>query len=191
MSNPRSEYRKGLYIVILFFSLGVAQLTFVISTRSQLIWRYKPGPSSGSDIIRVPESYLLPNRYVFTIGGIFSNILDENVAGNVTLVNLKTGKNHTINYNIEGYLKYKKLILDARLIKLSSGRYNISWENNASRFEYYFTTHGLFNLFPENDRFPYISETVFLVISIFGLIAFLIAAIKKYLKIKRAYAFHK
>ncbi|MFX1281092.1 MAG: hypothetical protein ACFFA3_17210 [Promethearchaeota archaeon] len=191
MSDPKIEYRKGMLIALLFLSLGVAQLVFVISARSQLIWRYKPGPISGNHIVRVPESYLIPNSYVFTIGGLFPHILDENVVGNVTLVRLKSGRNYTINYNIEGYLKYQKLILDARLFKLSPGRYNISWVNNVSRFEYYFTTHGLFNLFPQNDRYPYLSETVFLVISIFGLIAFLVAAIKKYLKVRQAYAFHR
>ena len=191
MSDPKIDYRKGLLIAALFLSLGVAQLIFVVSARSQLIWRYQPGLVSGNDMVSVPESYLLPNRYVFMIGGKFPHILDGNVIGNVTLVHQKSGRNYTINYNIEGYLKYQKLILDARLFSLSPGRYNISWENNVDRFEYYFTTHGLFNLFPQDDRFPYLSETVFLVISIFGLIAFLVAAIKKYRKTKRAYAYHK
>lgn len=83
------------------------------------------------------------------------------------------------------------MILDAKLISLAPGAYNISWENNVNRFEYYFTTHGLFNLFPQDDRFPYLSETVILVISIFSLIAFLVTAIKKYLKTKRNYAYYR
>jgi len=189
--EPLAEYKRGLLLTILFLSLGVGQLVFVISARSQLIWRYNPGSISGSEIVNVPRSYLLPDRYVFTIGGKFPHILDENVIGNVTLIHQSSGKTYFFNYTIVGYLMYEKLILDARTLHLDPGSYNISWENNVDRFEYYFTTHGLFNLFPETDRFPYLAETVTLVISIFGLIAFLIAAVKKYLKTKRNYSFYK
>ena len=188
--EPLTEYKRGLVIAILFLSIGIGQLIFVISTRSQLIWRYNPGPKSGSEIVNVPRSYLLPDRYVFTIAGYFPHILDENVVGNVTLIHQASGKNYFFNYTIVGYLMYEKMILDARTINLDPGTYNISWDNNVNRFEYYFTTHGLFNLFPETDRFPYLSETVILVISIFGLIAFLVAAVKKYLKAKRNYSFY-
>lgn len=189
--EPITDYKRGLVIAILFLSLGAAQLILVISARSQLIWRYNPGPVSGSEIVNVPRTYLLPDRYVFTIAGYFPHILDEDVVGNVTLIHQSSGKNYFFNYTIVGYLMYEKMILDARTINLDPGSYNISWDNNVDRFEYYFTTHGLFNLFPETDRFPYLSETVILVISIFGLIAFLVAAVKKYLKTKRNYAYYK
>jgi len=189
--TPLAEYKRGLLIIALFLSLGVGQLIFVISARSQLIWRYNPGVTSGSEIVNVPRSYLLPDRYVFTIAGYFPHILDENVVGNVTLVHQSSGKNYFFNYTIVGYLMYEKMILDARLINIDPGVYNISWENNVDRFEYYFTTHGLFNLFPQNDRFPYLAETIILIISIFGLVAFLVAAVKKYLKTKRNYSYYK
>jgi hypothetical protein len=189
--TPIAEYKRGVLIAVLFLSLGVGQLIFVISARSQLIWRYKPGAVSGSEIINVPRSYLLPDRYVFTIAGYFPHILDENVVGNVTLVHQSSGRNHFFNYTIVGYLMYERMILDARLIGIPPGVYNISWDNNVDRFEYYFTTHGLFNLFPQTDRFPYLAETVILVVSIFGLVAFLVAAVKKYLKTRRNYSYYK
>ncbi|MBY8990746.1 MAG: hypothetical protein KGD58_08340 [Candidatus Lokiarchaeota archaeon] len=189
--EPLTDYKRGLFIVVLFLSLGVGQLIFVISTRSQLIWRYNPGPLSGSEIVNVPQTYLLPDRYVFTIAGYFPHILNEDVVGNVTLIHQASGKTYFFNYTIVGYLMYEKMILDAKTLHLDPGTYNISWDNNVDRFEYYFTTHGLFNLFPKTDRFPYLAETVILVVSIFGLIAFLVAAVKKYLKIKRNYSFYK
>ncbi|MHA2182088.1 MAG: hypothetical protein ACXAAH_11770 [Promethearchaeota archaeon] len=189
--EPLTDYKRGVIITLLFLSLGIGQLIFVISSRSQLIWRYNPGQVSGNEIVNVPRSYLMPNRYVFTIAGYFPHILDEDVVGNVTLVHQSSGKTYFFNYTIVGYLMYEKMILDARLLSLAPGTYNISWENNFNRFEYYFTTHGLFNLFPQTDRFPYLSETVTLVISIFGLTAFIVAAVKKYLKTKRNYSFYK
>ncbi|MHA2006928.1 MAG: hypothetical protein ACXABO_02930 [Promethearchaeota archaeon] len=190
MKDPRLVFRKGIMIAILLLSLGVAQLVFVISTRSQLVWRYRPGPRSGDEIVTIPPNLLYPNRYVLTVMGFFPSILYDDVIGNITFSHLSSGKNFTHDYRIVGYLMYEKMILDVKLIGLNPGRYNISWDNNDRRFEYMFTTHGLFNLVPNIDRFPYISETVFMLISIFGFIAFLVASIKKYLKERRNYAYH-
>ena len=44
--DPKVTFKKGVIIAILLLSIGIAQLIFVISVRSKLIWRYKGGPVS-------------------------------------------------------------------------------------------------------------------------------------------------
>jgi hypothetical protein len=189
--DPITEYKRGILISVIFLVLGIAQIVFVVSSRSQKIWLYKAGPATGNRVINVPPSFMLPNRYIFTIAGLFPHILDENVVGNVTLEHQGSGKTYFFNYTIVGYLMYEKIILDAKCFSMKPGWYNVSWDNNVDRFEYYFTTHGLFNFFPSDDRYPSLMETIMLIISIFGLIALSIASIKKYLKTKRNYAYHR
>lgn len=189
--DPRREYKKGIVISILLISLGIAQLVFIVASRSQLIWRFKPGLNSGEDVITIPRSYLLPDRYIMTVMGYFPNILDGDVVGNITFSHQNTGKNYTLNYKIVGYLTYKKMLIEARSWVMIPGVYNVTWENNVNRFEYMFTTHGVFNFFIDNDRYPSFAESIVLVVSIFGLIAFLIASIKKYFKARRAFAYYQ
>ncbi|MFX1326402.1 MAG: hypothetical protein ACFE8N_15740 [Promethearchaeota archaeon] len=189
--DPKVEFKKGTLIAIIMLGLGIGQLAIVVGTRSELIWRYQPGSISGETNVFFPRTYLLPDRYIIMAIGYFPNILDENVIGNITLNHLSSGKTYTFNYVIEGYLMYEKLIYETKSWVMEPGYYNITWNNNVDRFEYFITTHGLFNFFPQNDKYPYIMESIMLVISIFGLIALLVAAIKKYQRSKRAYSFHE
>ncbi|MFW9783170.1 MAG: hypothetical protein ACFFFB_12880 [Candidatus Heimdallarchaeota archaeon] len=189
--DPKVEFKKGTLIAIIMFSLGIGQLALVVGTRSELVWRYQPGPLSGETTVSFPRTYLLPDRYVIMVVGYFPHILDGNVTGNMTLIHQSSGTTYTFNYEIEGYLMYEKLIYETRSWVMEPGNYNITWNNNVDRFEYFITTHGLFNFFPQNDKYPYVMESVMLVISVFGLIALLIGAIKKYQRSKRAFSYHE
>ena len=191
MNDPKIAFRKGILISILLLSIGIAQLVFVISVRSKLVWRYKSGPISGEEVITIPRNYLLPNRYVITVIGYFPAIYYDDILGNITFTNQNSGKKYTYNYIIEGYMRYKKLIFEARSWAMASGRYNVSWENNDTRYEYLFTTHGIFNFFPKDDKYPYTMETFTLVISGFALVAFIIGSTKKYVRAKRNYSYYK
>lgn len=189
--DPKVTFKKGVIIAILLLSIGIAQLIFVISVRSKLIWRYSGGPVSGEKVINVPPTYLYPNRYIIMAIGYFPMIIDEDVVGNITFIHQNSGKTYTFNYTIIGYLMYQKMIFDTRIWSMNPGKYNVSWDNNYNRYEYYFTTYGLFNFFPNEDKYPTNMETIMLIVSIFGLVAFLIGAIKKYHKTKRDYAYYK
>ncbi|MFX1572105.1 MAG: hypothetical protein ACFFB0_05110 [Promethearchaeota archaeon] len=191
MNDPKIAFKKAIIISILLLSIGIAQLVFVISVRSKLIWRQKGGPVSGNVIINVPPNYLLPNRYVILVIGYFPSIFYEDVVGNVTFTHQNSGKNYTYDYRIVGYMMYKKMIFEAKSWVMKPGKYNISWDNNDKRYEYYFTTHGLFNFFPKDDKYPSNMETIVLVISSFALIALIIASIKKYMRAKRDYSYYK
>lgn len=191
MKDPKIAFRKGVLISILILSIGVAQLIFVISVRSKLVWRYKGGPISGEEVITIPRTYLLPNRYVITIIGYFPQILYDDVVGNITFTHQNSGKNYTFNYRIVGYLMYKKIIFDARSWVMKPGKYNVSWANNDNRYEYYFTTHGLFHFFPKDDKYPTTMETIVLVISSFVVVSCIIASSKKFMSAKRDYSYYK
>ncbi|MFX1312438.1 MAG: hypothetical protein ACFFHD_07475 [Promethearchaeota archaeon] len=191
MNDPKITFRKKVLISILLLSIGIAQLVFIISVRSKMVWRQKGSPISGNTVINVPPNFLLPNRYVILVIGYFPTIIYDDVIGNITFTHQNSGKNYTFNYRIVGYLMYKKMIFDARSWVMKPGKYNVSWENVDSRYEYYFTTHGLFNFFPKDDKYPTNMETIFLIISIFGLISLLVVSIKRYLSAKRDYSFYK
>jgi len=189
--DPKIAFRKGILISILLLSIGIAQLLFVVSVRSQLVWRQKGGPVSGNIVINVPINYLLPNRYVILVIGYFPTVLYDDVVGNITFTHQNSGKNYTFDYRIVGYLMYENMIYDARSWVMKPGKYNVSWENNDNRYEYYFTTHGLFHFFPKDDKYPTNMETIVLVISSFAIVSFTIASIKKYLRAKRDYSYYK
>ncbi len=189
--DPEVTFKKGIIIAILLLSIGIAQLIFVISIRSKLIWRYKGGPVSGEDVINVPPTYLYSNRYIIMVIGYFPMVIDEDVVGNITFTHQNSGKTYTFNYTIVGYLMYEKMIFDTRIWTMSPGKYNVSWDNNYNRYEYYFTTYALFNFFPNDDKYPTNMETIMLVVSIFGFVAFLISAIKKYLRIQRDISYYR
>ncbi len=189
--DPEVTFKKGIMIAILLLSIGIAQLIFVISVRSKLIWRYAGGPVSGEQVINIPPTYLYSNRYIIMVIGYFPMVIDDNVVGNITFTHQNSGKTYTFNYMIVGYLMYKNMIFDTRIWTMQPGKYNVSWDNNYKRYEYYFTTYGLFNFFPNDDKYPTNMETIVLIISIFGFIAFLIASIKKYLKVKRDIAYYQ
>ncbi|MEE9376944.1 MAG: hypothetical protein V3V33_02790 [Candidatus Lokiarchaeia archaeon] len=189
--DPKVTFKKGVMIAILLLSIGIAQLIFVISVRSKLIWRYKGGPVSGEEVINVPPTYLYPNRYIIMVIGHFPMFRDENVVGNITFIHQNSGKTYTFNYTIFGYLMHKTLIFDTRLWSMNPGKYNVLWDNNYDRYEYYFTTYALFNFFPNEDKYPTNMETIMLIVSIFGLAALLIASIKRYIGAKRDYAFYQ
>ena len=189
--DPEVTFKKGIIIAILLLSIGIAQLIFVISVRTKLIWRYAGGPTSGDKVINVPPTYFYSNRYIIMVIGYFPMIIDEDVVGNITFTNQNSGKTYTFNYRIVGYLMYEKMIYDISIWTMSPGKYNVSWDNNYNRYEYYFTTYGLFNFFPNDDKYPTNMETIMLVVSIFGLVASLIASIKKYLKAKRDISYYQ
>jgi len=189
--DPKIAFRKGILISILLLSIGIAQLVFVVSVRSQLIWRQKGGPASGNIVINVPHTYLLPNRYVILVIAYFPTIIYDDVVGNITFTHQNSGKNYTFDYRIVGYMMYEKMIFDARSWVMKPGKYNVSWENNDNRYEYYFTTHGLFHFFPKDDKYPTNMETIVLVISSFALVSCIIASIKRYLRAKRDYSYYK
>ena len=59
--EPIIEYKRGILISVLILVIGIGQLVFIVSSRSQKIWFYKPGPATGSQLIEVPPNYILPN----------------------------------------------------------------------------------------------------------------------------------
>ena len=189
--DPEVTFKKGVIIAILLLSIGIAQLIFVISVRTKLIWRYGGGPTSGETVINVPPTYLYSNRYIIMAIGYFPMIIDDNIVGNITFIHQNTGKTYTFDYTIIGYLMYKKMIFDTKIWIMHPGKYNVSWVNNDNRYEYYFTTYGLFNFLPNDDKYPTNMETIMLIVSIFGLVACLIASIKKYLRAKRDISYYK
>jgi len=190
--DPHVEYKKTLIIAFIVFTIGISQLVFVIFSRSFLIWREKKGSSiSGSQIINVPPNYLPPNSYVFMVVGYFPTIIYDDVVGSISFVHLNSGKNYSFSYRIVGYLQYEEMIYKVRIWSMKPGKYNVSWINNDDRFEYFLTSRGIFNFAPRIDKYPYISEMIVLIVSIFILVACIIGTIKRYIRAKRDYGFYK
>ena len=186
------EFRKKVIISSIILCVGLGQLGLVIGSRSWLIWRHTETPLlTGTDEINIPPSALLPNRYLITVKFYIPTLWTEDLIGNITFTNQKSGKNYTFNYRIAGYMIYKLVVSDAKSISMPSGRYVISWANNLNDYSYVLTTHGLFNFFPKDDTYPYLAENVMLFGSIIILMILTIIALHKFLRARRDHIYFK
>lgn len=190
--DPKIEFRKAILTSLIVLSIGLVQFGLVIGGRSWLIWRHpETAELTGEDEIYVPITYLLPNRYLITVLFYIPNLWTDDLVGNITFTHQSSGNNYTFNYSVKGFMSYKLVDHDVASIVLLPGRYNVSWFNNLDDYAYTLTTHGLLNFFPKEGVYPYFQESIALIISIFILLSFLVGSIRRYLKGRRAYAYHK
>ncbi|MFX0029093.1 MAG: hypothetical protein ACFE8B_07780 [Candidatus Hermodarchaeota archaeon] len=186
------EFRKKILISSIILCLGFGQLGLVIGSRSWLIWRHTETPLlTGTDEITIPPSVLLPNRYLITVKFYIPTLWTEDLVGNITFTNQKSGKNYTYTYRLSGYMTYKYVVTDAKSLSMPSGKYFVSWVNNLNDYSYDLTTHGLFNFFPKDDTYPYLAENVMLFGSIMILIILAIVASHKFLRARRDHVYFK
>ncbi|MHA2391841.1 MAG: hypothetical protein ACXAEX_07715 [Promethearchaeota archaeon] len=185
MINWKKQHKKKLIRIILTVAIGIGQLLTVIGGRSWLIWRYSGPSGHGVENIYIPQSYLIPNRYVITVTGIFPHAMMDNVVGNFSLTNINTGKSSVFEYSIRGFWIVGGIKNEVVSISLTPGKYNVSWFNSDDRYEYIITTQGIFNWLIEEDRYPYMAENIALFISILLAIFFVVYAIKNYGEAKR------
>ncbi|UCC20538.1 MAG: hypothetical protein JSV62_04415 [Promethearchaeota archaeon] len=192
MKDPHRQFRKAILISLLILSVGIGQLIVVIAGRSWLIWTYDGNSGiEGDDVVNIPQSYLLPDRYLVIIIGKFPYYSMPDVVGNITLTPINGGDPYFFEYRINGYWIGDNVKTDARSVVIIPGIYNITWSNVDNRFAYLITTHGLFNWFFAEDTYPYTAETVVLVISIILTVFFIGYSIKKYQEAKRDLAYYK
>ncbi|MFX1417803.1 MAG: hypothetical protein ACFE9N_02655 [Promethearchaeota archaeon] len=196
LKDPNKQYRNKIILSILLFVIGVGQLIMVITGRSWLIWSYNGySGMEGDQIVSIPQSYMLPNRYLIIVSGIFPERYLDPFVGNITLTHLNGGEQLFFDYRIVGYWIDDGVKTEARSVILTPGRYNISWSNtddgDGKSFNYVITTHGLFNWFFETDRYPFTAESVTLFISIVLLVFFIGYSIKKYQEAKRDISYHR
>lgn len=185
-------FRKKIIISSIILCIGFGQLGLVVGSRSWLVWRHPETLMlTGEDEITIPPSVLLPNRYLITVTFHIPILTTIDLVGSITFTNLKSGRNYTYNYRIVGYMIYKLVVSDAKSLYMPSGRYHVSWENNLNDYSYVLTTHGLFNLFPKDDNYPYLSENVMLIASIMILMILIIIATHKFLRAKRDHVYFK
>jgi hypothetical protein len=190
--DPKIEFRKAILISILILSIGIVQIALVIGGRSWLIWRHHEGPQlTGEDEIYVPGSFLLPNRYLITVLFYIPTLWTEDLVGNITFTHHSSGNNYSFDYRVVGYMSYKLVDHDVISLSLIPGRYDVSWTNNLDDYAYTLTTHGFLNFFPKDGVYPYIQESIALIISSFIFVSLLVGAIRRYLKGRRNYAYHK
>ena len=190
--DPKIEYKKAILISLLVLSLGLVQFGVVVAGRSWLIWDHPEGPNlTGEDEIYVPKSYLLLDRYLITVLFYIPNLWTPDLVGNITFTHQSSGNNYTYNYRVKGYMSFKLVDHDVISIVLLPGRYNVSWINNLDDYAYTLTTHGLLNFFPKEGVYPYMAESIALVISIFLLLSLLVGSLRRYRKGRRDYAYHK
>lgn len=192
MKDPKMEFRKAVLTSLLVLLIGLVQFGLVVGGRSWLIWEHHETPKlTGDDEINIPPSYLLPNRYLITVLFYIPTLWTPDLVGNITFTHLSSGNNYTYNYRVSGFMSYKLVDHDVISMVLLPGRYNISWINNLDDYSYTLTTHGLLNFFPKEGVYPYTQETVALIISIFILLALLVGSIRRFMKGRRNYAYHK
>lgn len=189
MIDPIKQYKRHLGFALLIALIGIGQLAFVIVGRSWLIWNEKG--AQGSDIVSIPRSYLLPNRYIIIAEARFKHFGMDDTVGNISLTNLNTEQNFFLPYRIIGYWINDGVKSAVFHISLQPGMYNVTWHNNNYQIQYWITTHGIFNWWAGDDLYPYTSETVALVISILLAIFFIGYAIIHYRKAKIDIAYHK
>ena len=190
--DPKIEFRKAILTSHIVLSIGLVQFGLVVGGRSWLIWRHTETLDlTGEDEIYVPESYLLPRRYLITVLFYIPTLWTPDLVGNITFTNQNSGNNYTYNYKVRGYMSYELVDHDVISMVLLPGRYNVSWVNNIDDYAYTLTTHGLLNFFPKEGVYPYFQESIALIISIFLFFALLIGSLRRYRKGRRDYAYHK
>jgi len=189
MIDPIKQYKRHLGFALLIALIGIGQLTFVVVGRSWLIW--SDHGSRGSEIVSIPQSYLLRDRYLIIAEARFKTFGTEDTVGNISLTNLDTGKTYFLPYRIVGYWVTDGQKSAVFYISLQPGMYNVTWHNNNYRIKYWITTQGIFNWWAGDDLYPFTSETVVLVISIILLVFFIGYAIIHYRKAKLDLAYHK
>jgi len=190
--DPKLEFRKAILTSLIVLSIGLVQFGIVIAGRSWLIWEHPEELKlTGEEQIYVPESYLLPNRYLITVHYYHALLFSDDLVGNITFTHQNSGNIYTFNYRIRSYGTYKLVVHDVRSMVLLPGRYNVSWINNFDDYAYTLTTHGLLNFFPKEGVYPYFQESIALIISIFLLLGLLVGSIRRYRKGRRDYAYHK
>ncbi|UCC19481.1 MAG: hypothetical protein JSV62_15490 [Promethearchaeota archaeon] len=196
LKDPHKQYRKSIIISLLLLGIGIGQLFIVISGRSWLVWSYNGNSGfEGEETVSVPQSYLLPNRYLIIVSGIFPLLYLDPLVGNITLTRIDGGEQLFLDYRIVGFWVDDGVKTEAWSVILTAGRYNISWSNtndhDGKSFNYIITTHGLFNWFFEDDRYPFTAESVALFISIILLVFFVGYSIRKYQEGKRDLSYYK
>ena len=190
--DPKLEFKKAILTSLIVLSIGLTQFGIVIAGRSWLVWRHPETFNlTGEDEIYVPGSFLLPNRYLITVHFYIPTLWTPDLAGNITFTHQSSGNNYTFTYSVSGYMSYKLVDHDVISLALPTGRYNVSWSNNLNDYSYTLTTHGLLNFFPKDGVYPYIQENIALVISTFIMLALLVGSIRRFMKGRKDYAYHK
>lgn len=190
--DPKLEFRSAVLISLLVLSIGLVQFGLVIAGRSWLIWRHpETAQLTGEDEIYIPGSFLLPDRYLITVNFYIPTLWTEDLIGNITFTHQSSGNKYTFNYSVRGFMSYKLVDHDVVSLALPTGRYNVSWVNNLDDYSYTLTTHGFLNFFPKEGVYPYIQENIALIISIFIMLALLVGSLRRFLKGRRDYAYHK
>ncbi len=188
MIDARKRYKKKIKLIILLAVIGIGQLIFTIIGRSKLIW--SQSDREGSEIVSLPQSYLLLNRYVIVATGSFPTSFMDDILGNISFTYLNTGKKYLFEYRIEGYWISHSEKSAAKSFTMLPGQYNITWFNIDDRIKYSVTTQGIFNWFAGKDSYPYTSETIALVVSLLLCVFIIGYAFIYYQKAKYDLAFY-
>lgn len=158
---------KKITMGVIFITIAISQLIFVISVRSNLVWKYHRHSEKGGEatIIIPPTNFLLGNKYDVRVSAYFAYTSMADTVGNLSFEHLETGETFFFQYILKGESMYMETVREVKQWTMPPGEYNVKWNNSNTNYNYEIISHGFFSN-PAYGVYPYDGENLALFLSL-------------------------